>query len=164
MSAGTTFWTKSFDAFCDLAANFIQPGDSTAYLTRVNKGYTRYADNENLDSIVTGMTPYTQGILSVWIKDYEIEQNIPHDFNCNGELLIFVPKDTSIDMNQIHDGVINLISELVNEDNYDESAGDLTHCRTIKSVFKEIRIVDAGGIAIFDWGTYGSGNISFIDP
>lgn len=164
MAAGTTFFTKSFDAFCDLATAFIQPGQSTAYLSAVNKGYKRYADNQNLDQLVQGMTPYTQGILSVWINSYELEENIPHDFTCEGELLIYVPKDTSVDMNAVHDGVINLIGELITETNYDEDTGDLTHCRSIKSVLKEIRTIDAGGIAVFDWGAYGSGSITFLDP
>lgn len=161
MPTGLTFETASLDRFVVIAQSSQYLGNP--FCTQVNQGYTRYADNSNLDTVIAAQTPYIQAYMSVWLKSYSSEDLMLHPFSANGELLVYVPKDTSIDMNQLHDAVIGLTNDLTNPVNYStgESSGSLTHCRLIKSVLHDIRVIDGQGIAIFDLGAYGAGEILF---
>ena len=163
MPAGTTIFTKSLDRIVAIAqSNSLFTG---APLwnggTRVNRGYTRFADTDNLESFITGLAPETQGFFSAWLKEATIASGEVFPVRVVGELLIPVSVNASTDLNACWDNVIAFVNALADPTQY--AAGESPPSR-INFRLYNIDVTRRQGIAIFDFGNYGAGGIEFPDP
>jgi hypothetical protein len=156
MPAGTTLPTKTLDRVVAIAG-----ANSGITASRVAHGYTRYADTDNLEALVSGLTPETQGYFSAWLKDVSVAENEVFPARIVGELLVSVPKDTTTDLNAAWDFAINFATSLTADSSY--LAGEAKPSRVSFSLHA-IDVVTRQGIAIFDFGAYGKGGIEFPDP
>jgi len=153
MPAGTTLPTKTLDRIVAIAS-----ANSGITGSRVARGYTRYADTDNLQALVAGLTPELQGYFSAWLKDVTIAENEVYPARIVGELLLAVPKDASTDLNAAWDFAINFAASLTADTNY--QPGESKPSRVAFSLHT-IDTITAQGIAIFDFGAYGKGGIEF---
>jgi hypothetical protein len=151
--AGTTLPTRTLDRIIAIAG-----ANSGITAARVARGYTRYADSDNLEALVAALTPETQGYFSAWLKDVTVAEYEVFPARVVGELLIAVPKDTSTDLNATWDFVINFANSLAADANY--VPGEAKPSRITFSLHA-IDVVTRQGIAIFDFGAYGKGGIEF---
>ena len=155
MPAGTTLPTKTLDRIVAIAG-----ANSGITAARVARGYTRYADSDNLEALVAALTPETQGYFSAWLKDVTLAEYEVFPARIVGELLVAVPKDNSTDLNATWDFAINFATSLAADANY--LAGESRPARITFSLHA-IDVVTRQGIAIFDFGAYGKGGIEFPD-
>jgi hypothetical protein len=155
MPSGTTLPTKTLDRIVAIAG-----ANSGITAARVAHGYTRYADTDNLEALVAGLTPETQGYFSAWLKDVTVAENEVFPARIVGELLIAVPKDTTTDLNATWDFAINFAASLTADASY--LPGEAKPMRVSFSLHA-IDVVTRQGIAIFDFGAYGKGGIEFPD-
>ena len=153
MPSGTTLPTKTLDRIVAIAA-----ANSGITGSRIARGYTRYADSDNLQALVAGLTPESQGYFSAWLKDVTLAENEVYPARIVGELLLSVPKDSSTDLNTAWDFVINFASSLAADANY--QPGEAKPSRVAFSLHA-IDTSSTQGIAIFDFGAYGRGGIEF---
>jgi hypothetical protein len=172
--AGQTSITQYMDAIGNIARAF--PIGTGGGLT-VEPGKRTYADNENFEALIRGLNPVTptappaspvQGYFSYWVKDFEFSPDDVSPARIIGELAVFVPKDVSTDMNAAIDFMVNFGNALVDQTNYMSVAGyaaiNLIRPRNIQCSLYKIDDAERGGVAIFDFGNYGSGGITLIDP
>src|SRR5437879_2642477 len=115
MPAGTTVFTKTLDAIVRIASANSGLAGSPA---RVVRGYTRYADTDNLENLVATLNAETQGYFSVWLKEITVAQNEVFPVRVIGELLVPVPKDVSTDLNAGWDLVAGLVGQLADPAQY----------------------------------------------
>jgi hypothetical protein len=147
-------------------------------LITVQQGYRRYTDAENFEALVRSLHPVTpsappaspiQGYFSFWLKRIKFVEMELSPGKLIGELAVFVPKDTSTDMDAAWDFCITFVQQLGAGANYLASGGFTPP--GISLIPPEIecelyKICDEtkGGVAIFDFGNYGNGGITIPDP
>lgn len=155
--AGSTQQTASLDEVVAIAAGYT--GITAAY-----QGYKRYTDAQNLDAIVAALTPYTQGVFSCWLKECSVANAEALPFTAVGELLMSVPKDTTVDMSQCWDFALGLATAIQNPATWEALVTPLPFPTQVRLSLHKIEVVSKVGICIFDFGAYGNGGIDFIDP
>lgn len=177
--AGQTTLTKYMDAIGNIARAFDGVGltGSPKVLTVV-PGYKRYAESESFQNAIEASIavapiapPASQptGYFSYWIRDVEFMSLDIRPGNIVGELALFVPQNVNTDMNAAWDFVVNFIAVLGDPANFQASAGyasiSLPTPGPIRCSFKGLDArASGGGIALFDFGNYGSGGIQIPDP
>jgi len=154
MPAGTTLFTKSIDRLATLAGAY-------SGVQQVYKGYTRFAEAQNLDQLVTQQTAQIQARFSVWLTSVEISDEDAPAFSAAGEMLIYLPKDTTADCNLMWDFIVGFSTAIRNPSAY--LAGEMWPDKVVPKLH-QIDVTESGGIAIIDFGAYGGGDITFIDP
>jgi len=155
MPAGTTLFTKSIDRLATLA-------NAYSGMQQVYKGYTRFAEAQNLDALIIAQTAEIQARFSVWLTSVEISDEDAPPFTAAGEMLIYLPKDTTTDCNLMWDFIVGFCQAIRDPDSY--LAGEMWPDKVVPKLH-QIDVTESGGIAIIDFGAYGGGGeITFVDP
>ena len=153
-----TMQTKTLERVATIAAGIGGIGAG-----RVSKGFKNYADADNWEETIRGLTAQTQGWFSCWLMSAdnlgELQQGT---FEMAGELAVYIPKDVSTDLVSAWDFALSVAAALLNTLNYQAGEG-YPGSLSIKLV--TVRSDNGGeGVAIFDFGAYGGGKMSFVDP
>jgi hypothetical protein len=161
MPAGTVLQTKTLDKVLVLAKAIAGIGNDRAF-----QGYKRWADGENLGDLVRALTPETQGYFFCSLKAAgtanDTSSDAPEQFDIVGELHVAIAKDSSSDLNLAWELALSLSAALANPANY--TTGTMGIPLYNRFTLLNIDVVEKGGIAVFDFGRYGSGVIKFLDP
>lgn len=145
--AGSRAETKTLDKIVSIT------NDQAGFATRVYQGYRRFTGAEDFVSLVEGLTAKTQGYACYWINGFDRRPPDPQALEIAGEVVIYIPKDTSDDLNSVWELVMGLVDELMDPTNY--SSGEMVPTR-VPCELREIKTVRNGGIAYFDLGSGGA--------
>ena len=170
--AGQTTITQYMDAIAAIATAYGGGG-----IVSPKPGYTRWADGQNYEQLVAALNPVTptappaspvQGFFSYWLKDFEYVENELNPARIIGEMAVYVPKDTSTDMNAAWDFMIGFVQAIGAGTNYLTGAGfaavNLAPPGPIRCSLFKVQMIETGGLCMFDFGNYGSGGITIPDP
>ncbi len=153
--AGSTQYTRTLDQVIVVAKAITGIGNSRAY-----QGYKRFADATNFEANVAALTAETQGYFWAGLKRVAARENEAESFTIIGELCVSLPKNTDTDMNAAWDLAISLITALKSSTAFNGIAKPLT----MECSLHEVKTVQTAGIAYFDFGRYGNGGMTFLDP
>lgn len=153
--AGANQHTRTLDQVIVIANSISGIGN-----TRTYQGYKRFADATNFEANVAALASGTQGYFWAGLKKIAAKENDVRSFSIIGELCVSVPKDVSDDMNAAWDLAISLTRALSLSSNFNNIAipGE------ISCSLHDMKTIQTAGIAYFDFGRYGDGGISFLDP
>lgn len=163
MAAGLTVWTKTLDKVLAVAK-----ANSGIGINRAFQGYKRWANNENLEDQIRGLAAETQGYFFCQLKNAGYSDSTtssrPEEFSIAAELVVYVPKDTTTDLNAAWDFACGLAMELSSAANFNEADRGLGIPVRCRFNLHNLDVVEKGGIAVFDFGRHGGGEITFLDP
>jgi hypothetical protein len=152
MPSGTHTETKTLDRICALAA--AQAGIGAQ---RVAKGYRRWSESEHFQEQVRACAAEVQGYFWAALKKVSPPAaQGGHAAWFIGELAVYVPAQVSTDLNAAWDFVLGLRDALENPANY----GDGEFAPNVAVQFRGVEAVAEGGLAVFDFGAYGSGSLA----
>ena len=155
--AGTYPETKTLDRICTIAA--AQGGIGAG---RMSQGFKRWSEASNLEQLARALTAYTQGYFWAALRRVPSQgQNARHDYQFAGELVVYVPKDTSNDLNSAWEFALALRDALETESSY--SDGEFVPRVTVG--LSRVDVVQGAGLAFFDFGGGDAGGeMTSIDP
>lgn len=156
MAAGTTPLTKTLDRIHAQAA--AQAGITAA---RAFKGYKRWTDTEDFLELVRALTAENQGYFWVRIAGVNSEGSLQkHVWEFEAELAVYVPKDTTTDLNSAWDFAHTLAAALEDESAY----GDGEHVPRVSYALRKVDTLEKASVALFGFGHGGLGRMQVIDP
>ena len=156
---GNTIYTKTLNQVIVVAKTISGIGNDRAF-----QGYHRFKDSENFEDMITRLTPYTQGYFLADLGPCTREYLGTPGFTVKGSLYISAPKDDSSTLDAAYDFADSLANALSLPSNFIEADSALALPKRVRWAPYQMDSHKSKGVFIFDFGHYGAGEISFIDP
>ena len=161
---GNTQYTKALDSVARIALAYSGIGSGHVF-----QGHYRVGDATNLDQSIGSGTPVTASGGTGWfychLDSVEVKRNfnVPDmaDFAIKAGLLVYVPRETSNNLDAAWDYAIGLASGLSAPANYSGSLAP----QSVRIRYAGYEVLGSVGIAKFCFGSFDEGGgIDFVDP
>lgn len=152
---GTSPISKGLYALRRIAIATTGIGDAE----RISVGYKRWAEDKDFEDLVLEENRETQGFVSLQFARYNAEEEDVSHLFVNAELVVHVPKHDSSWMSDAFDLAHLLLSNWMDESNWLAGEGRLHRA---EFTLREIRTIETGGLAYFDFGPDGTLDILTI--
>ena len=128
---------------------------------RIHQGYIRFSATQNYEDMITALTPYTQGYFDFWFLESTLGiRGDPATFNVAGELHVYVPKETSDDLNSPIELATNVRNAIMTPANWSTSGLCMPTICTFR--FVGVNVTHTPGVATFAFGGDNGGNMTFL--